>query len=503
MRTAREVLRLRLESKLSVREVAASCKVSVSTISEYEKRLRAAGLSWPLPEGLDDAALERIVRTGQPPGPTRPLPPTSYILTELRKRNVTLQLLWMEYRETNPDGYGYTQFCYWVNQERKKLPVTLHQEHKAGEKLFTDYAGDTLRSLDPLTGELNPVYLFVSALGASSCAYAEGVLTMDEQSWNASHVRAFEFYGGAPKIIVPDNTKCAVIKPDRYEPDINPSFAEMAAHYGAAVIPARVRKPRDKAKVESAVLLVERWILAALRNRTFHSLAEVNEAIRPLLLRINAKKMKRLDASREELFERLDKPALSPLPATRYVYGAWKKATVNIDYHVCVENHFYSTPYRFARSLVDVRISASTIEICLKNRRIASHQRSLVKGGYTTNPEHMPASHREYLDWSPSRIIRWAANTGPATAQLVEKILESKPHPEQGYRSCLGIIRLEKSFGKERVEAAANRALAIRACSYQSVKSILSKGLDARPLPTRTLPAPAHANVRGADYYRN
>jgi transposase len=502
MRTAREVLRLRLESKLSVREVAASCKVSVSTISEYEKRLGAAGLSWPLPEGLDDAALERIVRAGQPLGPTRPLPPTSHILKELRKPHVTLQLLWMEYRETSPDGYGYTQFCHWVNQERKKVPVTLRQEYKAGEKLFTDYAGDTLRILDPLTGELNPVYLFVSALGASSCAYAEGVLTMDEQSWTASHVRAFEFYGGAPRIIVPDNTKCAVTRPDRYEPDINPSFAEMAAHYGAAVIPARVRKPRDKAKVEAAVLLVERWILAALRNRVFHSIAEVNEAIRPLLDKINAKKMKRIGESRAELFEKLDKPALSPLPATRYTYGAWKKATVNIDYHVCVENHFYSAPYRSVRKQVDVRISASTVEICYKNRRIAGHQRSRVRGGYTTNPEHMPASHREYLEWSPSRIIRWAASTGPQTARLVEAILESKPHPEQGYRSCLGIIRLEKDFGKERVEAAANRALAIRACSYQSVKSILKKGLDARPLPTRTLPAPTHANVRGADYYR-
>lgn len=505
MRNAREVLRLRIGQNLSVRQVASSCGVSISTVSEYEKRFRGAGLEWPLPKELDDVALERVLRSGQPSGPTRQMPDIGYIVQELKRKHVTMQLLWMEYRESFPDGYGYTQFCHWIKEQRPSLDVTLRQEHKAGEKVFTDYAGATIPFINPKTGEVVETNLFVAALGASSYIYAEATLDMTEPNWIGSHVRTFEFLGGVPEIVVPDNTKTAVTKPDRYEPDLNPSFSEMAAHYGAAVIPARIRKPRDKAIAEVSVQIAERWIVAALRKRTFHSLAEINEAIWELLERINNRKFKAIDATRRELFERLDKPALAPLPISRYVYGEWKKATVNIDYHITIDRHHYSVPYRFARKKVDVRITALTVEVFLSNKRIASHLRSYEIGGYTTCPEHMPESHKRYLEWTPSRIINWARVTGPATAELVRQILARRPHPEQGFRSCLGIINLGKKYGATRVEAAAKRALAIRSYSYKSVKSILEKNLDSKPIQEQLelVPVTTHANIRGRDYYRS
>ena len=505
MRKVREILRLRLGMGLSARQVASSCKISPSTVNEYERRIKAAGLSWPLPEDLDDAALERIVRASDGNfRHNRPLPDASYLISEMKRAHMTLHLLWLEYRRSQPDGYGYTQFCHYYNQAKAKADVVLRQEHRAGEKLFTDYAGDTLSLTNPRTGEISPVYVFVATLGASNYTYAEGVTSLDLPSWIASHVRALEFLGGVPHIIVPDNTKCAVLRPDRYEPDLNPSFAEMAAHYGTAVIPARVRKPRDKAKVENGVLTVERWILAALRNRRFFSLDEVNEAIGGLLLGLNARKFKAINSTRELLFETIDKPALRPLPATRYTFAEWRSAKVNIDYHISVDKHFYSVPFQLRGQQMDVRLTATTVEVFHKHRRVASHIRSYHEGTATTNPDHMPDSHRRYLEWTPSRIINWASRTGEATAALVERILESKPHPEMGFRSCLGIIRLGKEFGTDRLEAACSRALAARAYSYKSVRSILTSGLD--KAPARKAPAQLklqHANIRGADYYRN
>jgi transposase len=505
MRNAREVLRLRIGQELSVRQVASSCGVSISTVSEYEKRYRGAGLPWPPPKELDDVALERVLRSGQPSGPTRQMPDIGYIVKELKRQHVTMQLLWIEYRESFPEGYGYTQFCHWIREQRPKLDVTLRQEHKAGEKVFTDYAGATIPFINPKTGEVVETNLFVAALGASSYIYAEVTLDMTEPNWIGSHVRTFEFLGGVPEIIVPDNTKTAVTKPDRYEPDLNPAFSEMAAYYGAAVIPARIRKPRDKAKVEVSVQIAQRWIVAALRKRAFHSLAEINEAVAELLERINNRKFKAIDATRQELFDKLDKPTLKSLPPTRYVYGEWKKATVNIDYHITIERHNYSVPYRFARKKVDVRFTAMTVEVFLNNKRIASHLRSRELGGYTTLDEHMPESHKRYLEWTPSRIINWAAATGPSTAELVKQILQRRPHPEQGFRSCLGIISLGRKFGATRVEAAAKRALAIRSYSYMSVKSILEKNLDSKPVAEQLelVSIPSHANVRGRDYYKS
>lgn len=503
MRKAREILRLRLTVGLSIHRVARICKVSSSTVSKYERRFRESGLSWPLPEGMDDAALERVV-WGRPESFShgRPMPDLSYLMEEMRRPHVTLSLLWLEYKEANPEGYQYTQFCHYYRQAAKKADIVLRQEHRAGEKVFTDYAGSTLWLTDPRTGHKSPVYLFVAVLGASNYTFAEGVTSLDLASWIGSHVRAFEFFGGVPRIVVPDNTKCAVSRADRYEPEINREFADMAAHYGTAVIPARVRRPRDKAKVEKGVQIAERWIIAVLRNRTFFSLAEVNEAISELLDRLNSRRFKMINSTRAGLFERLDSPALSSLPQNRYQYGRWSTAKVNIDYHIVVERHFYSVPHQLVGAQVDVRTSAFTVEILYKNRRVASHIRSYQEGGFTTNPDHMPASHREHLGWSPSRIISWAEKTGPNTSLLVKKIMESRPHPQQGYRSCLGIIRLSGTYTKDRVEAAAARALRANATSYRSVKSILEKGLD--KLPLKDTPAyrePAHTNIRGRDYY--
>jgi len=505
MRKIREVLRLSLADGLSRRQVSAATGLPYTTVADHLGRARRAGLGWPLPDGLDDDALEArlFASAALPPGPSRPLPDWAEVHRELRRPGVTLQLLWIEYKERHPDGYQYTQFVERYRRFARLLDVVMRQEHRAGEKLFVDYPGQTIPIVDPATGELTPAELFVAVLGASSYTYAEATASQALPDWTTSHVHTFEFLGGVPAILVPDNLRSGVTRADRYEPELNRTYAELAAHYGCAVIPARPGKPRDKAKVEVGVQIAERWILAALRNRTFFSLAEANAAIRERLAWLNERPFKKLPGSRRSLFLELDAPALRPLPARRYEFATWKTATVNIDYHVELDRHWYSVPYRFVGERTDVRASATTVEVFVRGRRIASHLRSAKPGRHTTESAHMPESHRRHAEWSPGRIVRWASQTGPATGALVAAILESRPHPEQGYRSCLGILRLGRRYGPGRLEAAAVRALAIRALSYRSVESILKRGLDRSPLPDTTPPAPArrHPNVRGATYY--
>jgi transposase len=341
-------------------------------------------------------------------------------------------------------------------------------------------------------------------MGASNWLYAEAFPSQELLYWVTAHVHCFEALGGCPAIVVCDNLRSGVTRPHRYEPDVNATFAEMAAWYGVAVIPARAYKPRDKAKAESGVLLAERWIIARLRDRRFCSIGEANAAIAGCVAEINARPFQKLDGSRQLLFEQLDRPALRPLPATRYEFATWHKARVNIDYHIAADKHYYSVPCQLARQQVDVRLSAAAVEIFHGSRRVASHVRSHVRHGHTTDPAHMPESHRQHAAWTPQRITGWAAKTGPATANLVEKIIASRPHPEQGYRAALGIIRLAGRYGPDRAEAACARALRLRAYSYRSVESILRTGLDRQPLPGDTPalpPHPAHVNVRGPDYY--
>lgn len=377
-------------------------------------------------------------------------------------------------------------------------------EHTAGEKLFVDYAGLTMAVINPQTGEAMPAHIFVAALGASNYTYAEATWSEGLRDWIGAHVRALEFFGGSTSVVVPDNTKAAVTASHRYEPDLNRTYADWARHYNCVVIPARAVRPRDKAVVEAAVLGAERWLMAPLRNRTFFSLVELNQALRRQLEDYNNRAFQKLDGSRQSLFAQLDRPALQPLPAERYEFAEWKEATVHIDYHVEVDKHRYSTPYQLVHKKVDVRSTQNTVEIFFKGNRVASHKRSPHKGRFTTLEEHMPKAHRECAQWPPDRLIRWAQKTGEHTEKLVTQILASRPHPQQGFRSCLGILRLATPYSPERLEAACKRALAINALSFKSVESILKHGLDQKPLPTEQpqLPAIEHANVRGSEYYQ-
>lgn len=508
MRKIKEVLRLKCESDCSIRQIAKSCNIGRGTVKEYLLRAEKAGLSWPLSPDLDDVALENLFfpRAQYIPQDRRQMPPMEYIHRELRRKSVTLQLLWYEYKQANSEGYQYSQFCELYRRWAKKLDVCLRQEHRAGEKLFIDYAGQTAPLTDPATGKLKEAYIFLATLGASNYTFVQASLAQDLPSWIKAHVNAFEFFGGVPEILVPDNLKAGVTNPCRYEPDINPTYQDLAQHYGTTVIPARARKPRDKAKAENAVLVAERWILAALRNHTFFSLAELNKAIGDDKLRdFNNRKFQKLDTTRRRLFETVDKPALKPLPERPFEYAEWKKARVNIDYHIEVDRHYYSVPYQLVKEQVDVRLTDSIIEVLFKNRRVASHARSYRKGAFITLPEHMPKAHQKYLEWTPSRVIGWAGENGPNTQELITHILENRPHPEQGFRSCLGIMRLAKRYSPERLEAACKRAMVIRGYSYKSVESILKNGLDKQPLLFGQTPKPKkpvnHPNIRGKQYY--
>jgi transposase len=502
MRKAREILRLRQQG-LSYRAIAASCGLGSGTVCEYIGAARAAGLSWPLPEDLEDDELERRLFPPPPPAPDcRPEPDWAYVASELRRKGVTRLLLWEEYRRQHPDGYGYSRFCDLYERFAGSAEPRMHQVHKAGEKLFVDYAGQTVRVVDRQTGEVLEAQIFVATLGASDYTFAEAAWTQSLEDWIGSHVRAFAFFGGVPEILVPDNLKSGVKSACFYEPDLNPTYREMAEHYGLAVIPARVQKPRDKAKVENHVRTVEQRILAALRDRIFFSIEELNHAIAELLEALNDRPFQKLPGSRRSLFKQIDQPALRPLPDQPYIFARWGRARVHIDYHIQVEDSHYSVPYTLIKQELDVRITARIVEALHKGKRVASHPRSHRPGHYSTLPEHMPRTHQAYLDWEPKRLVRWAAQTGPATAGVVAAILERLVHPQQGYRACLGLIRLEKTYGKERLEAASARALAAGATSYRSVKSILQAKLDTVPLGETTTGAlPDHENIRGANYY--
>ncbi|MBI4294981.1 MAG: IS21 family transposase, partial [Chloroflexi bacterium] len=353
---------------------------------------------------------------------------------------------------------------------------------------------------------LIPTQLFLAVWGASNYTYAEASLTQELPNWINSHVRAFDYFGRTPRVLVPDNLKSGVNKACFYEPELNPTYADMAEHYGCAVLPARPRKPRDKAKAEAGVLVAQRWILAVLRHRTFYSLSELNAAIGELLERLNTRPLRKEKKSRRELFEGLDRPNALPLTDRPYEYAEWRKATVNIDYHIEVDHHYYSVPFALLRERLDVRLTATTVEAFLKGERVAAHVRSYVPNLPTTVKEHMPLAHQRYLEWTPSRIIQWAAKTGTATAQLVENIMSARTYPEQGYRSCLGILRLGQDYEAERVEAAARRALKFHTCSFRSMRAILKAGLDRSATggdqqESRQMQLPLHENVRGGEYY--
>jgi transposase len=507
MRQVRDVLRLKTAG-VAINEIARRVGVASSTVRLTLKRLAAAGLGWPLPPEMTDTALEEQLFTavGKKQGHRRLTEPDwAAVHRELKRKHVTLQILWDEYIERHPEGYRYSRFCELYRAWAARLSVTMRQSHAGGDKLFVDYAGDTVPVIiDRLTGKVRPAQIFVAVLGASNFTYAEASWTQALGDWIGAHTRAFEAIGGVPNLLVPDNTKVAVIKACLYEPQVNRTYAEMAAHYDTAVLPARPRRPRDKAKVEAAVLIIERWLLGRLRHRRFYSLAELNAAIRELLRQLNEKRLiRRLGVTRRALLEELDRPHLKQLPSDPYAFAEWRLRRVGVDYHVEIEAHFYSVPCRFARREVEVRLTPCTVEVFLKGERIAAHLRSSGNHRHTTVSDHMPSSHRRYADWTVERIRQEAAAVGPATAALCELILERRPHPEQGFRSCLGIVRLVRPFGAERLEAAATRAIEIGTLTYGSVRSILDNKLDRQPAqrrPANDVPV-LHPNIRGPRYY--
>jgi transposase len=506
MRMIREILRLHYSCSLSNRKISKALGCSRWAVDEYIRRAETANLGWPLSSEFDDEdKLEALLYLKEPTpiDKQRPQPDCNYIHQELKKKGVTLDLLWQEYKQEHPNGYQLSQFRNIYRDWRKTVNLSMRQNHKAGEKAFSDFAGKTLPITNPHTGEITQAHLFVCSLGASSYTYAKLFFSENTEAWATGHALAFTYFGGCPNIIVPDNPKPVITKACRYEPDVNPSFAQMANHFNLAIIPARVRHPKDKAVVESAVGLTTRWILAVLRKQTFFSLAEANQAVAELLEKLNNKPFKKLPGTRRSRFETVDKPALKPLPDTQYEYMHIKYATVHIaDYHVEYDGSWYSAPYQYRGRTVEARATLNTIEIYLKGKRIASHPRGIIKGSRSTLDEHRPKSHREYGQWPPERITRWAATIGPATKDLTEKILQSKKHPELGYRTCFGILRLAKSVGNNRLESACQRALSFNACSLRSVKSILDSGLDRCSLPEKPRQLKIiHTNIRGANAF--
>ncbi len=505
MRETREILRQKWALGRSHREVAASLGVSVGAISGVLRRAEAAGLEWASVEALPEPELEaRLYVPAEAQPGARPLPDFAALHGERQRRSVTLALLHLEYLEQHPDGYGYTQLCEHYRRWCRRHRLSMRQVHRAGEKLFVDYAGKKPWLVDPLTGERCEVELFVAVLGASSYTFAEATRSQRSADFLASHTRALEFLGGVPAVTVPDQLKSAVTRACRYEPGLARSYEDWARHYGTTVIPARPRKPRDKAKVEVAVQVVERWIVARLRHESFFTLAALNARIRELLEALNDRPMRAYGESRRARFERLERAALRALPIEPFVHADWKGARVNLDYHVELERHCYSVPYALVHERVELRATAITVEIFHRGARVGAHVRR-DGPGHSTDPAHMPRAHRKHLEWTPSRLVHWGGSVGPHTAALVEVILAERRHPEQGYRSCLGILRLARQYGRERLEAACERALAVRARSYRHVQSILQRGLDRVPAiasePAPSATARTHANVRGGTYY--
>jgi transposase len=507
MRKIREIMRLHFELGLTANSIARSCNSARSVVQECLRKIKAAKLSWDQAQGMDDCALEALLYPGSGKYPRHPVVPDwDHVHREKRRKGVTLELLWHEYQENVPVPYSYSQFARLYQAWCKQLNVVMRQEHIAGQKLFVDYAGHTAKVIDRSTGELRTAQIFVAVWGASNYCFAEATWKQDLPSWIGSHIRAFEFFGGVPEIVVPDNLKSGVTKPDRWDPELNVHYLQMARHYGTAIVPARPYKPRDKAKVEKGVQLVENWILAAVRNREFFSLEELNAAIAELLDLLNNRPFKKLKGTRAAWFNALDRQAMKQLPALRYEDEAWLKARVHPDYHVEVNKHFYSVPYHLIGEQLDIRVTQSIIECFYKNNRIASHKRDERTGKHTTVREHMPKAHQKYAEWTPGRLLNWAAKIGPATRALIAATLdEGEDVPQQRYRRCLGVLALEKDFGPERLEAACRRAASLPGWSPSSLRSMLRNGLDRKviQLPLPPLPIYTHENIRGPEYYRN
>lgn len=507
MHRIKELLRLKYECGLSFERIARALKISKGVVAKYVKAAEVAGLDWSQAKELDEDALERRLnlRHGRGPSNGHVVPDFAHVHQELKRNGVTLALLWEEYRQSHGEvAYQYSRYCDLYREFARHLKRSMRQIHRAGEKLFADYAGDTVPIIDAGTGEILRAHIFVGVLGASNYTYVCATASESQADWLGSLGRALNFIGGVPELIVPDNPRALIGEANRYDPMPQRAAAEFAAHYGTVILPARPYRPQDKAKVEVAVQIVQRWILARLRNRRFFSLTELNVAIAELVADVNRRPFRKLPGCRLSVFETLDRPALRPLPATPFQLAQWKKAKANIDYHVEVDGHFYSVPNALVRQEIEIRVTTGSVECFVRGKRVAVHPRSPRRGAFSTLPEHMPASHRAHAEWSPGRMLNWAISIGLRTGDVVRYQLESRPHPEQGYRACLGFMRLARHYGRERLEAACARAVVLGALRYKSVASILKSGLDRQPLPDQAqpeLPLPTHGNVRGSTYY--
>ena len=504
MRKLREVARLFLELKLGVRPIARACDISPSTAHTYMEKLKELGAGYGEIMEMNDDLLSDLLFPKVEQTVSKPLPDFVYLTGEMKKKGVTLQLLHEEYKRDNPGGYERSQFYHLYGDWARKVDPVMRFTHKAGEKMFVDFSGDRPHYQDPTTGKRIDVELFVSVLGASSYIFSCAVPDQTGESFVKCNIKAFEFYGGCTECLILDNLKAGVTHACYYDPEINKTFAAMAEHYNIAVIPTRVAKPRDKAKVENAVLQAQRRIIAALRNRLFFDITELNEAIMEEVKKLNNRPMTRINKSRSELFLEVEKPALKPLPAERFVFASWKKAKVHIDYHIDVAKTYYSVPYTLIGEYVDVRYPAAIVEIYHKSKRVASHMRIYKPGIFVTEELHMPHEHRQYLEWTPARIKSWGEKIGSHTRDFMEKVMECRTHPEHGFRTCLGIIRLSRTYSPQRVEKACKKALDVGAHNYRSVNNILKMRLEEtghEDSGTKKI-TPSHNNIRGGNYYQ-
>jgi transposase len=506
MRRIRRVLELHFGARTSARLIALEVGVGRSTVQDYVARATGARLGWPLPPDLSDAELEQRLfprQSAAKPGVRRhPEPDWAALVREMKRPGVSLMILWEEYQAVHPQGYGYSRFCDLYRAFERRLSPSMRQNHAAGHKAFVDYSGKKVPIVDPHTGEIRMAEIFIAVLGASNLTYAEASWTQTLPDWIGAHIRMFRFYGAAPRLLVPDNLKSGVNKASFYDPEVNRTYAAMAAHYRVGVLPARPRKPKDKASVEAGVRFAQYYILGRLRNVTFFSLAECNEAIAAAVERMNGREMRRLGVSRRQLYEAVERATMHDLPEQDYEYAEWHLARVGIDYHVEVAGFYYSVPHALIREQVDTRATARTIEVFHRGLRVAAHPRRYGGPRHGTDPDHMPSAHRRYAEWTPDRFARQARDIGPHTEALILAVLARRPHPEQGFRTCIGILRLFRGLTADRAEAVSLRAIEIGVLSYDSVASILRHRLDRTAAsPTADDVPLLHANIRGSGYF--
>lgn len=499
MLKAREILRLKYEAGLSLREIGKSCNCGKSTVSEVLERAEKAGITWPI--YLCDKELMSLLYPPIDNKTSPPEPNMEYVFYEMKKKSVTLMLLWEEYKDKHPNGIMYTQFCERYRNFKKNNDITMHIDHKAGEEVQVDWAGQTMSYVDASTGEIKPVYLFVAVLPASAYPFVYAYDDTKLPNWLDAHVRAYEYFGGVPKVTIPDNTKTAVITPDLVDPVLNKSYNEMARYYRTTLVPARACRPKDKAADENMVGNISRRIIATLRNTQFFSIHEINKAIKEALEKLIDRPFQKMAGNRRIAFEKIDKPLLQSLPATRYEYATWKEAKVQFNYHAEYDGFFYSVPYSYVGRMCSLRATSKTIEIYLGTERIAAYQRNYnVFKRYVTLPEHMPEEHKAVFGWNSERFLSWAEKIGPNTKELIKRILESREYPVQTYRSCMGIMRLCKSYSDEIMESASQEALDKGTCSYKYFSMII-KQVSANAPQKQSETIIINDNVRGSSAY--